>query len=99
MVITGILLACQYIATASNAFDSVAHIMDDVQLGYFLRYLHANCASFVFIALYCHIMRNLYYKSYGAPRTSVWIVGAIIIVLAIGTAFLGYSLVFGQMSL
>ncbi|RZK33583.1 MAG: cytochrome b, partial [Hymenobacter sp.] len=99
MLVTGILLAMHYIGSASTAFGSVAHIMSDVSNGYYLRYTHANGASFVFIALYCHIIRNLYYSSYKAPRSGTWLVGNLIIVLAIGTAFLGYSLVYGQMSL
>lgn len=99
MLATGILLACQYIGSASNAFDSVMHIMSDVQAGYIIRYLHANTASFVFIAIYAHIARNIYYSSYVQPRSGTWLIGTVIIVLAIGTAFFGYSLVYGQMSL
>ena len=99
MLITGLLLACQYIGSASNAFDSVMHIMSDVQMGYIIRFMHANTASFVFIAIYAHITRNIYYSSYVQPRSGTWLIGTVIIVLAIGTAFFGYSLVYGQMSL
>lgn len=99
MLATGFLLAWHYIGTASTAFNSVDHIMNDVSNGSWLRYVHANGASFVFIFIYAHIFRNLYYSSYKAPRSATWLVGNIIVVLAIGTAFLGYSLVFGQMSL
>lgn len=99
MVISGILLAIHYIGTSQSAFSSVAHIMDDVRLGFFIRYLHANTASLVFIALYAHIIRNVYYSSYRQPRSGTYLVGQVIVVLIIGTAFLGYSLVQGQMSL
>lgn len=99
MLATGFLLAWHYIGTASTAFNSVDHIMNDVSNGSWLRYVHANGASFVFIFIYAHIFRNLYYSSYKAPRSATWLVGNVIVVLAIGTAFLGYSLVFGQMSL
>jgi len=67
--------------------------------GTIIRYCHANIASLIFISLYAHITRNIYYSSFRAPRTSTWLIGIVILVLAIGTAFLGYSLVFGQMSL
>lgn len=99
MVATGILLAIHYIGSSSTAFSSVEHIMTDVQHGYVLRYIHANTASLVFVALYMHIIRNIYYSSYRQPRTGTFLVGQIIVVLIIGTAFLGYSLVYGQMSL
>jgi ubiquinol-cytochrome c reductase cytochrome b subunit len=99
MIITGILLAIHYIGTSSTAFSSVDHIMDDVRLGYFIRYIHANTASLVFVALYAHIIRNIYYSSFRQPRTGTFLVGQVIVILIIGTAFLGYSLVYGQMSL
>lgn len=99
MLATGFLLAWHYIGTAASAFGSVEHIMTDVNNGNWLRYVHANGASFVFIFLYAHIFRNLFYSSYKAPRSATWLVGNVIVVLAIGTAFLGYSLVYGQMSL
>lgn len=99
MVISGILLAIHYIGTSTSAFGSVEHIMTDVRQGYFLRYLHANTASLVFITLYAHIIRNVYYSSYRQPRSGTYLVGQVIVLLIIGTAFLGYSLVFGQMSL
>ena len=99
MLATGFLLAWHYIGTAASAFGSVEHIMTDVNNGSWLRYTHANGASFVFIFLYAHIFRNLFYSSYKAPRSATWLVGNVIVVLAIGTAFLGYSLVYGQMSL
>lgn len=99
MLVTGFLLAWHYIGTAATAFNSVDHIMNDVNNGSWLRYIHANGASFVFIFLYAHIFRNLYYSSYKAPRSATWLVGNVIVILAIGTAFLGYSLVYGQMSL
>jgi ubiquinol-cytochrome c reductase cytochrome b subunit len=99
MVISGILLAIHYIGTSVSAFGSVEHIMTDVRLGYFIRYLHANTASLVFVTMYAHIIRNVYYSSYRQPRSGTFLVGQVIVILIIGTAFLGYSLVYGQMSL
>lgn len=74
-------------------------IMRDVDYGWALRYTHANVASFFFIFVYAHIARGLYYNSYKSPRVAPWSIGVIILVLMIGTAFLGYCLVYGQMSL
>jgi ubiquinol-cytochrome c reductase cytochrome b subunit len=99
MVASGILLAIHYIGSSGSSFGSVEHIMADVREGYVVRYLHANTASFVFITMYAHIIRNVYYSSYRQPRTGTFLVGQIIVILIIGTAFLGYSLVYGQMSL
>jgi ubiquinol-cytochrome c reductase cytochrome b subunit len=99
MVVSGLLLAIHYIGTSDSAFGSVEHIMTDVRLGYFIRNLHANTASLVFVTLYGHIIRNIYYSSYRQPRSGTYLVGQVIVVLIIGTAFLGYSLVYGQMSL
>ena len=80
------------------AFDSVEHIMRDVNYGWLLRYLHANGASMFFVAVYIHIFRSLYYGSYKAPREILWILGVIIYLLMMATAFLGYVLPWGQMS-
>jgi ubiquinol-cytochrome c reductase cytochrome b subunit len=80
------------------AFLSVEHIMRDVNSGWFLRYLHANGASMFFIVVYIHIGRGLYYGSYVEPRGFVWTLGVIILLLMMATAFLGYVLVWGQMS-
>lgn len=99
MAASGVLLAIHYVGTSTGAFLAVEHLMVDVRAGYLLRYLHANTASFVFVALYLHTIRNIYYASYRAPRTGTYLVGQVIILLVIVTAFLGYSLVFGQMSL
>lgn len=74
-----------------EAFDSVEHIMRDVNNGWLLRYLHSNTASAFFFLVYLHIGRNLYYGSYRAPRTLVFTIGVIIFLLMIGTAFLGYT--------
>jgi len=80
-------------------FLSVEHIMRDVNYGWFLRYLHANCASFFFIVVYSHIFRNLYYGSYTGSTSSTWLFGCLIYVAMMATAFLGYVLPWGQMSL
>jgi ubiquinol-cytochrome c reductase cytochrome b/c1 subunit len=97
-IVTGIVLAMHYTANAGLAFDSVEHIMRDVNYGWLLRYLHANGASMFFFAVYVHMFRSLYYGSYKEPREVLWILGVIIFLLMILTAFLGYTLPWGQMS-
>ena len=97
-IVTGIILAMHYAANAAIAFDSVEHIMRDVNSGWMIRYAHANGASFFFIAIYLHIGRGLYYGSYKAPREMVWLLGVVIYLLAMATAFMGYVLPWGQMS-
>ena len=74
-------------------------IIRDVNSGWLIRYTHANVASFFFIFVYLHIGRNLYYGSYKSPRVAPYSVGVIILIVMIGTAFLGYVLPYGQMSL
>jgi ubiquinol-cytochrome c reductase cytochrome b subunit len=97
-IITGIVLAMWYYATADGAFNSVEHIMRDVNAGWLLRYAHSNGASFFFIITYIHIFRGLYYGSYKAPRELVWMLGLVIYLLMMATAFMGYVLPWGQMS-
>jgi quinol-cytochrome oxidoreductase complex cytochrome b subunit len=97
-IVTGIVLAMHYVPNSDMAFDSVENIMRDVNYGWLLRFMHANGASFFFIAVYIHIFRGLYYGSYKAPREVLWILGVIIYVLMIITAFMGYVLPWGQMS-
>tara|TARA_Y100001970_G_scaffold265431_1_gene352998 strand:+ start:51 stop:1124 length:1074 start_codon:yes stop_codon:yes gene_type:complete len=87
-----------YIAHADLAFESVEHIMRDVNYGWLIRYVHANGASMFFLAVYIHIFRALYYGSYKAPREVIWIIGMIIYFLMMMTAFMGYVLPWGQMS-
>src|SRR6266403_4514398 len=98
MIVTGIFLAMQYTPHASLAFDSVERIMRDVDYGWMLRYAHMNGASMFFALLYIHMFRGLYYGSYKQPRELLWILGVIILILAIMTAFMGYVLPWGQMS-
>ncbi len=97
-IVTGIVLAMHYAASTDIAFASVEHSMRDVNSGWLLRYLHSNGASFFFIALYIHIFRGLYYGSYKPPREMVWLLGLVIFLLAMATAFMGYVLPWGQMS-
>ena len=97
-ILTGIVLAMHYAATTSAAFASVDKITRDVNWGWLLRYMHANGASFFFIAVYLHIGRGLFYGSYKAPRELLWILGCIIYLLMMATAFMGYVLPWGQMS-
>jgi len=97
-IVTGIVLAMHYAANGAVAFDSVEHIMRDVNAGWLLRYAHANGASMFFIVVYLHIFRGLYYGSYKAPREMVWLLGLVIFLLMMATAFMGYVLPWGQMS-
>ena len=97
-IVTGILLAMHYTPHVDLAFNSVEHIMRDVNGGWLLRYLHANGASLFFFVVYIHIGRGLYYGSYAAPRHILWIIGVVIIILMMATAFMGYVLPWGQMS-
>jgi quinol-cytochrome oxidoreductase complex cytochrome b subunit len=97
-IITGVILAMHYTPHASMAFNSVEGIMRDVEYGWLMRYMHANGASFFFIAVYIHIFRGLYYGSYKAPREVLWILGVVIFLLMMATAFMGYVLPWGQMS-
>jgi ubiquinol-cytochrome c reductase cytochrome b/c1 subunit len=97
-LLTGIVLAMHYVPHESLAFDSVEHIMRDVNWGWLLRYMHANGASMFFLAVYIHILRGMYYGSYKAPREVLWIIGVLIFLVMMATAFMGYSLVWGQMS-
>lgn len=99
LIISGLSLAMHYTPNVDLAFSSVEHIMRDVNNGWILRYLHANGASFFFIWVYLHIGRGLFYGSYKAPRVLLWNVGVIIYILMMATAFIGYVLPWGQMSL
>lgn len=98
-IVTGVILAIHYTPSVDIAFVSVEHIIRDVNYGWLIRYLHANGASAFFICVYGHIGRGLYYGSYKSPRVLPWSIGVIILVLMIGTAFLGYVLPYGQISL
>nr|YP_009444477.1 apocytochrome b [Naumovozyma dairenensis]APD15100.1 apocytochrome b [Naumovozyma dairenensis] len=97
-ILTGVFMAMHYSSSIELAFNSVEHIMREVNMGWFLRYAHANTASFFFMMMYIHIGKALYYGSYRSPRVTLWIVGVIIFVLTMATAFLGYCCVYGQMS-
>lgn len=98
MIATGIFLAMNYQPNASLAFGSVQHIMRDVNYGWLMRYVHQNGASMFFIVTYIHIFRGLYYGSYKAPRELLWMIGVVILLVMMATAFLGYVLPWGQMS-
>jgi ubiquinol-cytochrome c reductase cytochrome b subunit len=98
-ILTGAFLAMHYTPHVDFAFNSVEHIMRDVNNGWIIRYTHANVASFFFIFVYMHIAKGLYYGSYKTPRVLLWSIGVIILILMIATAFLGYVLPYGQMSL
>lgn len=96
--ITGIFLAMHFAANTEIAFLSVEHIMRDINYGWLIRYFHANGASMFFLVVYVHIFRGLYYGSYLYPRQFLWSIGVIILLVMIGTAFMGYVLPWGQMS-
>jgi quinol-cytochrome oxidoreductase complex cytochrome b subunit len=98
MIVTGVVLAMHYTPNADLAFDSVERIMRDVNYGWLLRYIHMNGASMFFLIVYIHLFRGLYYGSYKYPRELLWILGVIILLLMIATAFMGYVLPWGQMS-
>jgi quinol-cytochrome oxidoreductase complex cytochrome b subunit len=97
-ILTGIFLAMHYTPHIDLAFNSVEHIMRDVNNGWLMRYIHANGASFFFIVVYIHIFRGLYYGSYITPREYLWCSGVVIFILMMATAFMGYVLPWGQMS-
>jgi quinol-cytochrome oxidoreductase complex cytochrome b subunit len=97
-IITGVVLAMHYVPHIEHAFDSVQRIRRDVSFGWLLQPLHAVGASMFFLAVYVHMFRGLYYGSYKAPREVLWILGCVIYLLMVVTGFLGYTLVWGQMS-
>ena len=97
-IITGVILAMHYTPHVDMAFQSVEHIMRDVNYGWLMRYIHTNGASMFFLAVYIHMFRGLYYGSYKEPREMPWILGVIIFLLMMATAFMGYVLPWGQMS-
>ncbi len=97
-IVTGIVLAMHYAPDSGIAFNSIEHIMRDVNSGWFMRYAHMNGASMFFIVVYLHMFRGLYYGSYKPEREMVWLLGLVIFLLMMATAFLGYVLPWGQMS-
>ena len=98
MIATGVVLAMHYTANADLAFGSVERIMRDVNYGWLLRYIHMNGASMFFLIVYIHLFRGLYYGSYKYPRELLWMLGVVILLLMMATAFMGYVLPWGQMS-
>ena len=98
MIATGIFLAMNYAANENLAFDSVERIMRDVNYGWLLRYMHMNGAHFFFAVVYIHIFRGMYYGSFKQPRELLWLLGVLIFVLMMATAFMGYTLPWSQMS-
>jgi ubiquinol-cytochrome c reductase cytochrome b subunit len=97
-IATGIVLAMHYVAHADLAFNSIEHIMRDINYGWLLRYLHSNGSSMFFLAVYIHIFRSLFYGSHKSPREIIWVLGMLIYILMMATAFMGYVLPWGQMS-
>ena len=98
MIVTGIVLAMHYTPHVDHAFDSVERIMRDVNYGWLIRYIHTNGGSAFFAIVYIHIFRGLYYGSYKSPREILWILGVVILLCMMATAFMGYVLPWGQMS-
>ncbi|MEJ1958948.1 MAG: cytochrome b/b6 [Nitrosomonadales bacterium] len=97
-LVTGIFLAMYYKPDVNLAFDSVQHIMRDINYGWLLRYIHSTGASAFFVVIYIHMARTLYYASYHKPRELMWWTGQILLVMMMATAFMGYLLPWGQMS-
>lgn len=98
-LVTGLLLAAHYDPDVSRAFESVEHVVRDVPGGWLIRYAHANGASMFFMVIYAHILRGLYYTSFVWPRRTAWSLGVVLFILLMATAFVGYVLPWGQMSL
>ncbi len=98
-IVTGVTLAMHYSPNVTEAFNSIEHIMRDVNNGWLIRYLHSNTASAFFLLVYLHVGRGMYYGSYKSPRTLVWVIGTIMLILMMAIGFLGYVLPYGQMSL
>jgi ubiquinol-cytochrome c reductase cytochrome b subunit len=96
---TGIFLAMHYTPHIDLAFNSVEHIMRDVNWGWFMRYAHANGASMFFVFVYIHVGRGLYYGSYTKPREMLWGIGVVILIAMMATAFIGYVLPWGLLIL
>jgi quinol-cytochrome oxidoreductase complex cytochrome b subunit len=97
-IATGVFLAMFYKPDVNMAFDSVQHIMRDVNYGWLLRYIHSTGASAFFVVIYVHMARTLYYASYHKPRELMWWSGQVLMLMIMATAFMGYLLPWGQMS-
>jgi ubiquinol-cytochrome c reductase cytochrome b subunit len=97
-IVSGVWLAMNYKPDAELAFGSVEYIMRDVDWGWLIRYIHSTGASAFFIVVYLHMFRGLIYGSYRKPRELLWIIGVLIYVAMMATAFMGYLLPWGQMS-
>lgn len=89
-IFTGLLMAVHYTPEVGQAFDSVVHIMRDVNGGWFLRRAHANGASFFFGCIYLHIGRGVFYHSFFITHT--WLVGCTLFIVLMAIAFTGYVL-------
>ena len=98
MIASGIFLAMEYTPSTDRAFNSVERIMRDVNWGWLIRYIHMNGASMFFIVVFVHIFRGIYYGSFKKPRELLWMLGVVILLLMMATAFMGYVLPWGQMS-
>jgi len=97
-IVSGIWLAMSYKPSAADAFASVEYIMRDVEWGWLIRYIHSTGASAFFIVIYLHMFRALLWGSYRKPRELLWIIGVVIYLAMMATAFFGYLLPWGQMS-
>ena len=97
-LLSGVMLTMRYTPTVAGAFDSIQHIMRDVDMGWLMRYLHSTGASMLFVVLYLHMLRGLLYGSYQRPRELVWIIGMAMYVCLLAEAFCGYILPWGNLS-
>ncbi len=97
-IFTGVWLAMAYKPSAAEAFASVEYIMRDMDYGWLIRYMHSTGSSMFFLVVYLHMFRGLMYGSYRKPRELLWIIGVLIYLAMMATAFMGYLLPWGQMS-
>ena len=80
-IVSGLFLVMFYTPHTSEAFNSLMYIMENINYGWLVRYIHANGASFFFLYIYIHMLRGIYYSSYQYPRTLLWVTGIIIYIL------------------
>ncbi len=97
-IITGITLVMHYTPEVGMAFDSKEAIVRNVNYGWMIQKIHETGSSMFFIAVYIHMFRGMFYGSYKAPREVLWMIGVIIYLIMMATAFMGYVLPWGQMS-
>jgi len=96
-IVTGIFLALHYTSDLNSAYSSVFFFIREIYYGWCLRYLHSSGASFVFLFLFLHLGRAMFYGSY-FYNTNTWFSGILLLFILMAIAFMGYVLPWGQMS-